>query len=140
MSAICTSLPSSKVRPASVARPGSKRTFCATYSSKPAGYPKLATCRYDDPCWCIIAAPAAARHESDQAMARGARTDDLGRILVELYERPVGELDAKILVEQHDAFGHVVEDGLHHRPRALDVGPRRCERRLALLDLGDVIG
>ena len=49
---------------------------------------------------------------------------------LEVHEPLVGELHVEILVEQHDAVAHVVEHGLHHLARRVDVAPRRIGRLL----------
>ena len=67
------------------------------------------------------------------------------RVVLEFHHLPVEELQAEILVEQHDAADHVVEHGLHDLPRALDIVARGFggvlggrQRLLALLQFGDV--
>ena len=82
---------------------------------------------------------AALGHEAGDVLERDARTAEFRRKLVQLHQLPVGELAASVGVEQHDAFAHVVEHRLHHRARALDVGARRGERGLAILQIGDVV-
>ena len=71
--------------------------------------------------------------------------DDVRRIVLDFHHLPVEELQAEILVEQHDAADHVVEHGLHDLARALDVVARGFggllggrERFLAILQFGDV--
>ena len=66
-------------------------------------------------------------------------------IVLDFHHLPVQELQAEILVEQHDAADHVVEHGLHDLARALDVVARGFggllggrERFLAVLQFGDV--
>ena len=45
----------------------------------------------------------------------------LGRILMQLQDAVVDELQIEVLVEQHHAVVHVVEHGLHDAAGALDV-------------------
>ena len=93
----------------------------------------------------IGAIVAALGHVTDAVEAGGARPADLVRVGVEFQEPAVDELDIEILVEELNGLVHVVEHGLHRLPRALGIGARGLgrllgggERRLALLQLGDV--
>jgi hypothetical protein len=88
---------------------------------------------------------AAFGHVAERIVARRPRPGDFHRPVLQLQHPPVDELDAEILVEHLDAFGHVVEHGLHDLTGMLGVGARGLgrflrggERRLALLKLGDI--
>ena len=88
---------------------------------------------------------AAFDHGAERIEARCPGPRDFHRPVLQLQHPLVDELDAEILVQHLDAFGHVVEHGLHDLTGPLGVGARGLgrflrggKRCLALLQLGDI--
>jgi hypothetical protein len=61
-----------------------------------------------------------------------------GRHFQLFHELVVAEQEVEVGIEQDDAVVHVVEDGLHHSARALDIFLGESQSLLTILELGDV--
>ena len=83
---------------------------------------------------------AAPRLKTQDLPERCAGARDGVRQIEKPVELIVADLDVEVLVDEHDAFAHVLQHRAHRLARLFDLGARRIQVVLALLGLGDVDG